>query len=74
MTIDKHEKLKALRKELVRLREERTKATMEKGLAAEDNKDLRENATYDFWEQKEYVLTARIISIMDEIDKLAKSA
>ncbi|MFA6981602.1 MAG: hypothetical protein WC243_01075 [Patescibacteria group bacterium] len=73
MVTSKQEKLKTLRDGLVKLREERTRVTMEKGLAAEDNKDLRENASYDYWEQKEFNLTARIIALMKEIDKLAKS-
>jgi len=62
-------KIDKLRKELIKLREERDKIIFEKGMAAEENKDLRENSTYDFWFDKEMLITNRIenlISIINE--------
>ncbi len=66
-TISKHEIIKNLREELKILREERDKITLEKGLVAQDNKDLRENAAYSQLEQKEHALTSRIRGVIEEI-------
>lgn len=66
-------KIDKLRNQLIELRKERDKAVLEKGLSAQDNKDLRENATYDYWEQKEHQLTSRILNIIKEIETLTKS-
>ena len=66
-------KMNLLRKELVELRKEREKITIEKGLIAQDNKDLRENAAYDHWEQKERNVTSRIYKIIQEIEERSKA-
>lgn len=50
-------------------REDLEKATMEKGLAAEENKDLRENSAYDYWDEKERALLFRIRKIAKEISE-----
>ena len=54
------DKIKILKKEL-------EEVTLEKGLAAEENKDIRENSAYDYWDQKESILIIRIHKIMKEI-------
>ncbi|RJR27968.1 hypothetical protein C4561_00475 [candidate division WWE3 bacterium] len=64
--------IELLRKQIKELLQEREKATLEKGLAAEDNKDLRENFAYDYWAQKEFALTSKIRKLTAEIDRLAK--
>ncbi len=46
---------------------------MEKGLTARDNNDLRENAAYDYWCEKEAVATAKILNLIKEIEELAKN-
>jgi transcription elongation GreA/GreB family factor len=60
-------KIDKLRNELIKLREERSHVILEKGLAAEYNKDLRENAAYDYWYEKETELTMRILQVMEMI-------
>ena len=65
-------KIDQLRKELIGLRKQRRSAQKEKGLAAEHNKDIRENADYDYWLQIEQNLTVRIKSISAEIEKIYK--
>ena len=64
------DKAETLRQKLKFLREEREKAMLEKGLAAEDNKDLRENFAYDYWEQQETNISAQIFQITKEIEEL----
>jgi hypothetical protein len=59
------EKIRGLKKEL-------EKVTFEKGLIAEENKDLRENSAYDYWDQKETNLIIRIHRIMKEISDGSK--
>ena len=61
-----------LREKLKALNIERDSVIMEKGLAARDNNDLRENFAYDYWEQKEKQLTFRIHRLIKEIDEIAK--
>jgi len=46
-------KIDKLRQELTELRKERDKIIFEKGMAANENKDLRENSAYDYWFEKE---------------------
>lgn len=53
-------KIDKLRKELIKLRRERDKIIFEKGMAAEENKDLRENSVYDYWFEKEMQINSRI--------------
>lgn len=65
-------KIEQLREQLVNLRKERDVIIFEKGLAAQDNNDLRENSTYDYWLEKEFNITHRIMSITKEIILLAK--
>lgn len=65
-------KIDELREKLGSLQKEREKVILEKGFAAEDNKDLRENAQYDFLLQKEHLITTRIHNILKEIDSLIK--
>jgi transcription elongation GreA/GreB family factor len=64
--------LETLRQKIKELNTHRDKAIMQKGLAAEDNKDLRENAEYDYWVEKELFFTAQIITLIKEIQKLTK--
>lgn len=63
-------KVDLLRTEIKKLVEKREEAILEKGLAAEENKDLRENFAYDYWYEREMVLTARINHIIKEISSL----
>lgn len=65
-------KIDELRKDLLKLQKERSKVQMEKGMAAEFNKDLRENSDYDYWLQREHNLTVRILRISREIELLYK--
>jgi len=62
-----------LRKQLIKLQKEREKITLEKGLAARDNNDLRENFAYDYWVEQEFVITAKIHGILKEIERLSPS-
>lgn len=61
-----------LRKDLIRLRGERDKIIFEKGMAAEENKDLRENSAYDYWFEKEMHITSRINNIIASISELSR--
>ena len=61
-----------MRQDLVKLRQDREKITMEKGLMARDNNDLRENFAYDYWVEKENQVTIRIHRIIAEIEDLLK--
>ena len=65
-------KINELRNELTHLRKEREKVILEKGLIAQDNKDLRENAAYAWYEQREHSLTSRIHGIIEEIYALTE--
>lgn len=65
-------KIDKLRTELIKLREERKAVILEKGLAAEENKDLRENSAYDYWFEQEAQMTARIIRVTKMIEDLAE--
>lgn len=65
-------KIDKLRNELIKLRKERESIIFEKGLAAEDNKDLRENSTYDYWFEKEILANARITLLIKMIGELSK--
>jgi len=67
-------KIDKLRKELVKLREERAKVIFEKGLAAEENKDLRENFAYDYWFEKECQMKARIVQVVDMIEEISSKS
>jgi hypothetical protein len=62
--------IEILRKKLTELRKERDAIMFEKGLSAEENKDLRENATFDFWARKEHNVTSQILQITKEITEL----
>ena len=64
-------KIDKLRTELINLREERKTVILEKGLAAEENKDLRENSAYDYWFEQEAQVTARILRLTKMIEELA---
>ncbi|MFC1621768.1 hypothetical protein ACFL13_00030 [Patescibacteria group bacterium] len=61
-----------LREYMQYLMKEREKAQMKKGLAAEHNKDLRENADYEYWLQREQNLTVRIRKISKQIEEKYK--
>lgn len=63
-------KLEQLQNELFALRRLRKEVTLEKGIIAEDEKDLRENGAYMIMEEKEHLLTSKIMAITKEIDKL----
>ncbi len=64
--------LEQLRQKLKELRTEREAITMEKGLVARENNDLRENFAYDYWCEKEHVITTQIHKLMEEIDGIAR--
>lgn len=49
-----------LKRKIKELQSQREKAIFEKGLAARENGDLRENFAYDYWSQKELDLTHKI--------------
>ena len=66
-------KIELLRKDLKKLRRKREEIQLEKGLAAEHNKDLRENGDYIYWEQQELNITVRIRRISAEIENLYKN-
>jgi hypothetical protein len=59
-----------LRRKLIELRKKRTHITTQKGFAANDNKDLRENATYDNWLDQEFLVNAEIREVIDKIEEL----
>lgn len=65
-------KIDLLRDDLIKLRNERKKIQFEKGQAAEHNKDLRENADYDYWNDRERNITIRIRRLSKEIEDLVK--
>ena len=65
-------KLEHLQEELKRLRKERAEIIFEKGMAAEDNKDLRENGAYIAMEEREQWYTAKIHKTMREIEEITK--
>jgi transcription elongation GreA/GreB family factor len=65
-------KIDELREELIKLQKEREKIILEKGLEAEENGDLRENATFNNLEIQEWVLTSKIRRLIQEITDLAK--
>jgi len=65
-------KIDKLRNELIKLREERSKIIFEKGMAAGENKDLRENFAYDYWFEKECQVTGRIARVREMIHDLSK--
>ena len=67
-------KIDKLRNELIKLREERSKVIFEKGLAAEENKDLRENFAYDYWFEKECQMEARIAQVKDMIEEITNKS
>lgn len=62
-----------LRKKLGELRKKRTYITVQKGFAANQNKDLRENATYDSWFDQELMINAEIAEVIEKIEKLTKT-
>jgi transcription elongation GreA/GreB family factor len=67
-------KIDILREKLKKLQNERTRVQNEKGQAAEHNKDIRENADYDYWLDREISLSVRIRSLSAEIEELYKKA
>jgi len=68
----KETKIDKLRNEIIKLRKEREEIIFEKGLAAEDNKDLRENFAYDYWFEKEMLVSSRIKYLIGMIEELSK--
>jgi transcription elongation GreA/GreB family factor len=67
-------KIDKLRNELIKLRKERAEVIFEKGLAAEENKDLRENFAYDYWFEKECQMNARIIQVTNMIEEISEKS
>jgi hypothetical protein len=61
-----------LREQIKKLSLEREKATFEKGLSAQENKDLRENSEYDYWVEKETNLTIKIGNLHKEIVRITE--
>ena len=66
------EKVDRLRERLTEQRKKLEEASFEKGLAAEENKDLRENFAYDYWVSQEELITARIFATLKEIEHLTR--
>ncbi|MBU1132683.1 hypothetical protein KKG08_00200 [Patescibacteria group bacterium] len=62
-----------LRNKLSELRKKRTYITVQKGFAANHNKDLRENATYDNWLDQEFLINAEISEVIEKIEKLTNT-
>ena len=54
------EKIKEVKQKIKDLQKEREQVILEKGLAAQENADLRENFAYDYWNHKEIDLTHKI--------------
>jgi transcription elongation GreA/GreB family factor len=65
-------KLEQLQAELSKFRKERDVIIFEKGLLAEDNKDLRENGAYIAMEEREHYYTAKIHKTIRDIEELTK--
>ncbi len=65
------EKLEELRAQVKKLQNERDLAILEKGFAAEGNDDLRENAQYDYWLEKEIFCTGKIKNLLEEIHNIS---
>ena len=65
-------RLEELQQELFKLRKERLEITIEKGLIAEEEKDLRENGAYTIMEEKEHMHTSRIMLVTKEIEELTR--
>lgn len=65
-------KIDELRSFLKVLQKERAHIIMEKGLSAEDNKDLRENSEYIYLEQQEELYNAKIKNLIKEIESHKK--
>jgi transcription elongation GreA/GreB family factor len=70
--MDIADKLEQLRQKLKELQKHREHAIMEKGLAAQENQDLRENSDYDYWEMEESNFTFRIHNIIREIESFVE--
>jgi len=64
--------LELLRTQIKKLRKERDEAILEKGLSAQYNQDLRENAQYDYWVDRELYLTFKIRGLLNEINSYSK--
>lgn len=65
-------KLEELQQELFKLRRERLEITIEKGLIAEEEKDLRENGAYTIMEEKENLHTSKIMVVTKQIEDLTR--
>lgn len=65
-------KIDELRAFLKVLQKERAHIIMEKGLSAEDNKDLRENSEYIYLEQQEDLYNAKIKNLIKEMESHKK--
>ncbi len=61
-----------LREQLFILRKKRDEVILEKGLVAQDNNDLRENAAFEYLEQQERILTIKILALTQEISESVK--
>lgn len=70
--MESQNKIESLREDLKKLREKLAEVTLQKGLAAQDDKDLRENANYEYWLNQEYITMGRIRTTMELISKLAQ--
>jgi len=65
------EKLDELRSQVKKFQNERDLAILEKGYAAEGNDDLRENAQYDYWLEKEIFYTGKIKTLLEQIHQIS---
>ncbi|HLD51230.1 hypothetical protein A3K34_01070 [candidate division WWE3 bacterium RIFOXYC1_FULL_40_10] len=63
-------KIEELRERIAELQEERKHVILEKGLSAQENNDLRENAQYDFWDRKEHNYNSRIAKLTHDLELL----
>ncbi|MBN1162140.1 30S ribosomal protein S2 [Patescibacteria group bacterium] len=70
--LKKRSKINQLRDQLSELKKKREEVILERGKAAEGNKDLRENAAFDYLDQEERNVASQINMLMKEIGKLAK--
>lgn len=70
--MEKETKVDKLRKDLIRLRKKLIEVTMKKGLAAQNDKDLRENSDYEYWLNQEFIVMGRMKTVMELIYNLTK--
>jgi len=70
--MEKDTDIELLRAKLRKLREKKDAIILEKGMAAEDNNDLRENSLYDYLVQQEDMYSSMIVGVLKEIKRLSE--